>query len=65
METLKVLSIDIGITNLGYVYSEIDLKSPEINKYKAHNLNENYVLNKENIKKDIRIIDCNRIDKTS
>ena len=64
METLKVLSIDIGITNLGYVYSEIYLKSPEINKYKAHNLNENYILNKENIKKDIRIIDCNRIDIT-
>ena len=62
METLKVLSIDIGITNLGYVYSEIDLKEQE--GYKAKLLNENYVLNKENIKKDIRIIDCNRIDIT-
>ena len=40
MDTLKVLSIDIGITNLGYVYSEIDLKEQE--GYKAKILNENW-----------------------
>jgi len=65
METLKVLSIDIGITNLGYVYSKIQLTPPELSKYKANFLNQDYNLNKENIKKDIQIIDCNRVDITT
>jgi len=65
METIKVLSIDIGITNLGYVYSEIKIYPHEIeSKYKARLQNNNYLLNLENIKKDIKVIDCNRIDIT-
>jgi len=66
METLKVLSIDVGITNLGYVYSEVKITSPEAgSKYKAHLLNNDYTLNKENIKKCIRVLDCNRVDITN
>jgi hypothetical protein len=64
MEMLKVLSIDIGIVNLGYVYSEIHLSPPDLNKYKAKLLNNNYLLNKDTIKKNIHIIDCNRVDIT-
>jgi len=48
METLNILSIDIGITNLGYVYAEITI--PE---FKEKRLNYN-----------VNIIDCNRIDIT-
>ena len=48
METLNVLSIDIGITNLGYVYAEM-----VIPKFKEKRLNYN-----------VNIIDCNRIDIT-
>ena len=66
MESLKVLSIDIGIINLGYVYSEVKITLPEAkSKYKAHLLNNNYLLNKENIKKCIRVLDCNRVDITN
>lgn len=66
METLKVLSIDVGITNLGYVYSEVKIQLPESgSKYKAHLLNNDYTLNKENIKKCIRVLDCNRVDITN
>jgi hypothetical protein len=63
---LKVLSIDIGITNLGFVYAEINLDLHEkSSRYKAKLLNENYLLNEEVIKKGIKIIDCNRVDITS
>jgi len=67
METLKVLSIDVGITNLGYVYSEVKITSPPdaSSKYKAQLLNNDYILNKENIKRCIRVLDCNRIDITN
>ena len=64
METLKILSIDVGIINLGYVYAEITLNNDITSKYKAKLLNENYLLNLSNIKKNIKIIDCNRIDIT-
>jgi len=60
---LKVLSIDIGITNLGFVYSEINLKLPEFtNKIKAHYYMDNYI--KSNFEKNIHVLDCNRIDIT-
>ena len=64
METLKVLSIDIGIINLGFVYAEITIGDSleSGSKYKSHLLNENYLLNKS--KENIRIIDCNRINIT-
>ena len=63
METLKVLSIDIGITNLGYVYSRLDFYPPEPgSRYKAKLINENYALNRDQNEKYIEILDCNRID---
>jgi hypothetical protein len=40
------------------------LIAPEVCKYKARILNKNYNLNKENIIKNISILDCNRIDIT-
>jgi hypothetical protein len=65
MESLKVLSIDIGISNLGYVYSKLDFYPPEPDsRHKANLFNENYLLNKDQIKKYIEIIDCDRIDIT-
>jgi len=64
MEKLKVFSIDIGITNLGYVYSELQIDTDFGSKYKANMYNENYLLNIINSKKDITIIDCDRIDIT-
>ena len=64
METLKVLSIDIGIKNLGYVYCKMNLVPPEINKYKARLINNDYTLNKSNTLKNIRVLDCNRVDIT-
>jgi len=54
MEKLKVLSIDIGIINLGYVYAEITL--PEFKESKCNH----YTGFLENI----NIIDCNRVDIT-
>ena len=63
MDTFKVLSIDIGIVNLGYVYSEITFDQvPQTSKYK--NLLNNQKHNTELTKKNINIVDCNRIDIT-
>jgi hypothetical protein len=60
METLKVLSIDVGITNLGYVYAKLNLDiSKFTSKYKAHIENEKHQFNN-----NIDILDCNRIDIT-
>lgn len=65
METLKVLSIDIGITNLGFVYSRVDFYPPEPeSRHKAKIKNDNYILNCDQIKKYIQILDCNRVDIT-
>ena len=65
MESIKILSIDIGIINLGYVYSEVTFpKIPQTSKFKNLLLNENYSTNKESIKQNIKIIDCNKIDIT-
>ena len=60
METLKVLSIDIGITNLGFIYTHISL--PDLSKsckYKNKILNKKYTTNE-----NVSVIDCNRIDIT-
>jgi len=65
MESIKVLSIDIGIINLGYVYSELIFPIiPQTSKYKNLLLNENYLVNKDSVKQNIKIIDCNKIDIT-
>jgi hypothetical protein len=65
MEPVKILSIDIGIINLGYVYSEITFPViPQTSKFKNLLLNENYRVNKESAKRNIRIIDCNKVDIT-
>ena len=59
---MKVLSVDIGIVNLGYVYVDITIDEPENgSKYKNLLLNSSY--NSENFK-NIKIIDCNKIDIT-
>jgi len=60
---IKVLSIDVGIINLGYVWSEITLPDiPQTNKIK--NLIFNQIYSFESTKKNIKVIDCNRIDIT-
>ena len=61
--TVKVMSIDIGITNLGFIFAEVSF--PEImktSKYKNLLLNKNYSQN--NVIKNIKVMDCNRIDIT-
>jgi len=61
MDPLKVLSIDVGISNLGYIYGEIYF--PEIEKTsKYKNLQYNKEYNK--VQENIKIIDCGRIDIT-
>ncbi len=62
MEKIKVLSIDVGIINLGYVYGTISLGLPEQNKYAARIINNNYL--NPNISRDITIIDCKRVNIT-
>jgi hypothetical protein len=60
MDFLKVLSIDIGITNLGFVYSHVSF--PDLSKtckYKNKILNKNYTTND-----NVTVIDCNRVDIT-
>jgi hypothetical protein len=62
---LKVFSIDIGIINLGYVYSEMYFTvKTNVSKMKNLYLHKNYYSNKESAKKNIHIIDCNKIDIT-
>jgi hypothetical protein len=56
MNLLKVLSIDVGISNLGYVYSVFDLNN-EINNIKLDLLKGN--------NKYIEIIKCDRVDITN
>jgi hypothetical protein len=56
MNFLKVLSIDIGITNLGYVYSIFDLNN-DINSIKI-----NFMKNNNHF---IEIINCDRVDITN
>jgi hypothetical protein len=56
MNFLKVLSIDIGITNLGYVYSVFDLNN-EINTLKLEFIKTNNDF--------IEIISCDRVDITN
>ena len=65
MSSLKVLSIDIGITNLGYVYSQFNIDTQFGSRYKANIYNENVELNLKSSKQDITIIDCNRVDITN
>ena len=60
---MKVLSIDVGIINLGYVYAELTIEEPSVSsKYK--NLLLNSVYNEDIFNKNCKIIDCNRIDIT-
>jgi hypothetical protein len=59
---MKVLSIDIGISNLGYCYGIMDFNFFEQSKYKNLKQNENYSFEQAN--KNITIIECNRVDIT-
>ena len=56
---MKILSIDVGIINLGYVFAEIQ---PIYIKYRNSNLKIKY--NQEN-DFDINVIECNKIDITN
>jgi len=59
---MKILSIDIGITNLGYVYADLDIKAPETgSKYKNLLLNSFYEQSNCNIK----VLECDRVDITN
>jgi hypothetical protein len=59
---MKVLSIDIGISNLGYIYSEISL--PELTGSKIKNVIYNELYSHSRFKNLINVIDCNRVDIT-
>jgi len=62
MDKLKVLSIDIGIINLGYVYAEITIdKEITGSKYKNLLLNTYYEPDNYNI----RVLKCDRVDITN
>ena len=59
MDPLKILSIDVGILNLGYIYAEIYFPPIEnTSKYKNLKNNETY----QSIKDNLQIISCDRID---
>jgi hypothetical protein len=62
---MKILSIDPGIVNLGYIYAELSFEEPEGgSRYKKLLLNENYSMTKDTMQQNIRVIDCDRVDIT-
>jgi hypothetical protein len=57
---MKVFSIDIGISNLGFVYCNVEFPDIEnTSKYKNLLLNSKYSFNN-----NITVLDCNRVDIT-
>jgi hypothetical protein len=63
MEILKVVSIDIGIVNLGYVYAELTFEKPTSGSKFKHLLVNSEWRNHRNY--DIRILKCDRVDITN
>ena len=61
METLRILSIDIGILNLGYVYAKI-LIEPQSFTFKRKAIQENTIY--KPLTNNVTVMDCNRIDIT-
>jgi hypothetical protein len=62
MEMIKVLSIDVGITNLGYIYAELTFNVPDSgSKFKNLSLNTFENFNKT----DLVVLDCGRVDITN
>jgi hypothetical protein len=60
---MLILSIDIGITNLGYVYSSVEFNTEFVgSKMKNLIINSNY--NKELIQNNICILKCNKVNIT-
>ena len=60
-----ILSIDIGITNLVFVYSNLEFNVEFVDsKCKSLILNSNYQLNKDAIQQNLSILNCNRVDIT-
>ena len=60
---MKILAIDVGIINLGYVYAELVIEEPaDGSKYKNLLLNSFY--NEERFNNKCKVIDCNRVDIT-
>jgi hypothetical protein len=61
LKMVKIMSIDIGILNLGFVYANVTFPEVEkTSKYKNKILNEKYTP----FTKNIQVIGCNRIDIT-
>ena len=67
MDKVNVLSIDIGISNLGFVWGNITFDpedyTKERNYYKKNIIN--YLLDKSIFQRNIQIMDCNRINITN
>lgn len=62
---MKVLSIDIGIVNLGYVFAELNTSGPIFeSKYKRTLVCDNYQYSKDLFRQCITILDCDRVDIT-
>jgi len=62
---MKILSIDIGIINLGYVFAELDTTGVSFESNFSKKLFcDNYFINKDLFKECITVIDCNRVDIT-
>jgi len=60
---MLILSIDIGITNLGYVYSSLEFNNDFTgSRIKNLIINSNY--NKELVQNNICILKCNKVDIT-
>ena len=53
---MKIVSIDIGITNLGYVYSQFNIDTQFGSRYKATIYNENVELNLKSSKKETQYL---------
>ena len=58
MEILKVMSVDIGILNLGYVYAQVMIE-PQTFSYKKKAKRENEIYN--SLTKNVKVMDCNKI----
>ena len=64
ISNIKILSIDIGISNLGYVFGTLYFNPEQyinFNYYKKMN----YPLHKDIFRNNIEILDCNRINITN
>lgn len=64
MEIIKILSIDIGISNLGYVWGNMHFNSDEYTTDFNYYKKMSYLLHKDIFVNNIEILDCNRVNIT-